>query len=472
MAKNNNEFPALVASLLLTVALLSGGAWWLSKSGVLNLSPGGNPGQTGTNPNNPNGGQSAGGARLSTGQISFIANSAQKQAGSQAFAQGDFNGAMTQFQSALQAQRNDPEALIYLNNAEIGKQKSYTIAVAVPIVNEPNPSSEILRGVAQAQAEVNRTGGINGVPLKVLIVNDDNKADIATQLATQLVNDQSVLGVVGHFSSGTSLAAAKVYEPGQLPMISPISTAVALSDAGDYIYRTVPSDRLAANTLAKYQLDTLKVQKVAVFFSSQSTYSQSIKSEFATAILSDGGEVVAEVDLSAPNFNAEQALQSARQQQAEAIMLGNDIDTLDQALAVVNANQQQLPIVAGDDLYNPKVLQVGGANTQNMVIAVPWHILEHLNSDFVRRSRDLWGGDVNWRTVTAYDATTAFIAALKQQPSRQGIQQVLSASGFDIPGATSDIKFFPSGDRNQPSQLVIVKPGTRSGYGYDFVPVP
>jgi branched-chain amino acid transport system substrate-binding protein len=472
MSKNNNEFPALVTSLLLTVALLSGGAWWLNKSGTLKLPSSGNPSQPNGAPSANSNNSGALGARLSAGEVTFVANSPDKQAGSQALAQGDFNSAITSFERALQAKRNDPETRIYLNNAKIGQQKAYTLAVAVPIVNEPNPASEILRGVAQAQDEINQSGGINGVPLKILIVNDDNNADIAAQLAADLVKDPAILGVVGHFSSGTSLAAAKVYEPGQLPMISPISTAVALSDAGNYIYRTVPSDRLAANTLAKYQLDTLKLENVAVFFSSKSTYSQSIKSEFATAVLSDGGNVVTEFDLSDPSFNAQQALQNAQAQQAQAIMLGNDIDTLDQALAVINANQQRLPIIAGDDLYNPKVLQVGGANTQNLVVAVPWHILEYLNSSFVRRSRDLWGGDVNWRTVTAYDATTAFIAALKQQPTRVGIQQVLSASGFNVPGATSDIKFFPSGDRNQPSQLVIVKPGTRSGYGYDFVPVP
>lgn len=65
--------------------------------------------------------------------------------------------------------RNDPEARIFLNNARIGKQKSYTIATSVPIGTDPNESLEILRGVAQAQNEINASGGIKGVPLKVAI---------------------------------------------------------------------------------------------------------------------------------------------------------------------------------------------------------------------------------------------------------------------------------------------------------------
>ncbi|NJO11995.1 MAG: receptor ligand binding family protein, partial [Leptolyngbyaceae cyanobacterium SL_1_1] len=83
------------------------------------------------------------------------------------------------------------------------------------------------------------------------------------------------------------------------------------------------------------------------------------------------------------------------------------------------------------------------------------------------------GGDVSWRSATAYDATKAIAAALAADaaPTRQTLQAALSSGTFSAEGATSEVRFLPSGDRNQASQLVIVEPGTRSGRGYDFVPV-
>ncbi|HBY75884.1 MAG TPA: ABC transporter substrate-binding protein, partial [Cyanobacteria bacterium UBA11148] len=48
------------------------------------------------------------------------------------------------------------------------------IAVSVPMESNLNKAQEILRGVAQAQNEVNRNGGINGMLLKVAIANDEN----------------------------------------------------------------------------------------------------------------------------------------------------------------------------------------------------------------------------------------------------------------------------------------------------------
>jgi branched-chain amino acid transport system substrate-binding protein len=106
-----------------------------------------------------------------------------------------------------------------------------------------------------------------------------------------------------------------------------------------------------------------------------------------------------------------------------------------------------------------------------MVVAVPWHILSDPQAAFVRQSRQLWGADVNWRTAMSYDAAIALIAGLKRDPTRQGLQQALSAPGFSAVGATGTVRFLPSGDRNQADQLVTIQAGTRSGFGFDFVPI-
>ena len=66
-----------------------------------------------------------------------------------------------------------------MNNAEIAEEKSYTVAASAPLGTDPKGSLEILRGVAQAQNEINHSGGINGVRLKVAIANDNNQEDQA-----------------------------------------------------------------------------------------------------------------------------------------------------------------------------------------------------------------------------------------------------------------------------------------------------
>ncbi|MEG4515626.1 MULTISPECIES: ABC transporter substrate-binding protein [unclassified Microcoleus] len=470
-----NETAVLVLSLLITIALAGAGIWWLTSRGGINL--GGLSPQNPTFSKSPTGNspqsEQAIGQRLSAGEKLLLPEQATttKQAAVQAIASGNYNAAISDLQASLKTNRNDPEALIYLNNARIGDRKSYTIAATVPIGVDINGAQEILRGVAQAQNEINQSGGISGTPLKVLIANDDNNPEIASQIASAIANNSEVVGVIGHFSSDATLAASQIYQPNQLVAISPISTSVQLSGIGSHIFRTVPSDRFAANALSRYMLTKLQKRKAAVFFNSASNYSKSLKSEFTTAIYGDGGQVVSEFDFAKGNFNAADSFKSAIAQGAEVIVLAANTATLDQALQVVQVNAKRLPLLAGDDAYTAKTLQLGGAAATDMVLAVPWHILADPQSKFPQTSKQLWNAEVSWRTALAYDAAQALIAGLGRNPTRTGIQQALSASDFSANGASGPIRFLPSGDRNRAVQLVIVKPGNRTSYGYEFVPI-
>ena len=492
-----NETVALVLSFLVTGGILAGGAWLLFNNGNnfgnnssntntpnSNNNSSNNSNQSNSNSNISNSSNSNSSntnsnpsslieASVSAGEKILIpASTPEKSTAASAFAQGDYSGAVSGFSAALTKNKNDPESVIYLNNAKIGKNKSLTIAVSVPIGSDANVAQEILRGVAQAQNQVNQSGGINGTPLKVVIADDRNKADVAQAVAQKLIGNPEILGVVGNFSSDVTLATGKVYGDGKLVLISPTSTAVQISGLSKYVFRTVPSDRFSGDALARYMLSNLKKQKVAVFFNSQSDYSKSIKDVFTTAVFGSGGQVVKEFDLSAPGFSSNQAVKDAVAQGAEVIMLAANTGAIDQVLQVAQANTNPaLPMLGSDGLYNSKTLQGGQQSVDGLILAVAWHILGDPEASFPKEATQLWGSEVNWRSAMAFDATIALIAALGKNPSREGVQSALGSPDFKATGAANDIKFLPSGDRNQAIQLVKVQKGTRTSFGYEFVPI-
>ena len=467
-----NDTPALILSLLVTLALIGGGLWWFANR-FGGQSSATRPTQTLPNANFDPNNSLALKDRLSLGEKLLVVEGAStdKKNGAAAIAAQDWSGAIASFQAALQNNRNDPESLIYLNNAKIGAQTAATIAVSVPATKSSNPALEILRGVAQAQSQVNQAGGINGTPLKVLIANDDDDPNTSKEVATALVQDASVLGVIGHFGSDASLAAGAVYQKGGLVMISPTSTSVQISSLGNAVYRTVPSDRFTASALSRYMLNTLQKQNAAVYYNSESSYSKSLKEEFTTALTSDGGSIAAEYDLASPAFRAAESADQAAKQGAQVLVLAANTATLAPALQVIAANQRRLQVLGGDSLYTPKVLQTG-ESAAGIVVAVPWILLSNPNAPFAQESRQLWGGDVNWRTAMAYDAAMTLVEGLKEGGDRKTVLQTIAQPEFSFQGATGTVKFLPSGDRNQPMQLVVVEAGGRSGYGYDFVPAP
>jgi len=401
---------------------------------------------------------------------------AAKQQGALALAAGNFAQAVTAFEHARTLYRNDPETLIYLNNARIGNTPSYGVAVTVPIGGNTTPFAlEMLRGFAQAQHQINQAGGINGRPLKLWIVDDNDDPARAAELVPVLADNPDILAVMGHWSSGTTLAAAPAYDQHQLVLINPVSTSTDITGISDYVFRMIPNNAIVGRTMADYALTQQSASAVAVFYDSTSAYSESLKTEFASAVSARGGRMAGEFDLSIAEFRAGSLVESAIAQGAEALFLVPAPDTVDRALQLVAANDRQLALL-GDigNLYGMKTLEVGRQAAVGMVLPIPWHIDSDPTAAFTQTSRQLWGADVNWATALTYDSTQALIQAVRQAPSRAGIQQVLASSDFTAPGVREPIRFTPSGDRSASLQLVDVQASSpsRSGTGYDFVPIP
>ncbi len=397
-----------------------------------------------------------------------------KQRGLQAMAAENYSQAVQDFEAALQEKRNSPETLIYLNNARIGEEQAFEVAVTVPLGTDTQLFAlELLRGYAQAQQEINQAGGVNGTPIKLTLVDEDDDPEIAEQVATELAQRNDILAVTGHWSSSTTLAVAPIYDNNELVLVNPVSTSTEISGISNYVFRTIPSNFIVGATMANYALENLQVQQLAIFYDSNSGYSLSLRKELKTSLSTRGGSIVAEFDLSQPGFIAQQRLDDARNRGAEAIALIPAPETIDRALQVVTVNNQNLPLL-GDigNLYGIKTLQVG-EDAVGMAIPIPWHIQQPGNQAFVEKSRQLWGGDVNWATVMAYDAMSAIAQALAQDPTRRGIQNTLSSNNFSAPGVVQPVQFLPSGDRDGQLIMVEVQPTnpSRSGTGYDFVPL-
>lgn len=404
----------------------------------------------------------------SGGKTLFETDSDSKEEGVEAIAQGNYANAVTVFNAALSDNPNDPESFIYRSNARIGDERAVVIAVVAPAGDASAIGLEILRGAAQAQDDINRAGGIDGVPVRLVLVNDGNDPETATTIAENLIEDPTVLGVVGHYSSDVTLATAPVYEAGELVTITPVSTAVDLSGISPYLYRTVPSDSFAAAALAAYMLYYREDRNVSVFYDSANELSGSLKDEFDSFVSAWGGDVLEEYDLSEGGFDAEAVVAA---DEADVLMLAASSATLELAAEVIEANGNTRPILGGDEIYNRYILEETGGESQALTVAVPWHLLSRdTDTDFVQSSRDLWKGDVSWRTATAYDAVIAIASGLTGDASREGLKLSLDDNNFSVESATGPVNFLPSGDRRQVDRLVQVEAGTRSGTGYDFVP--
>jgi branched-chain amino acid transport system substrate-binding protein len=395
-----------------------------------------------------------------------------KKAGVKAFLEGDCKTAIEKFNRYRTAKPTDPEALIYLNNAKARENGNrLKIAVSVPIGTNPNVAKEMLRGVAQAQDEVNKNQGINGKLLEVAIANDDNNKKEAQNIATQFGNDQTILAVVGHNASEAAVPAAFVYKSEKLVMLSPTSFDQLLSGL-NYIFRTVNTNNLAKG-LSDYIIKTATRTNIVICVDSQSADNQSFANEFTKAIQQTNSQInPTRCNLSDDTLDPNAIISQAISNGADSLFLAPHIDRIDKALKVVQANQGRLQLFSNPTMYTQKTLADAKANVKGIVLAVPWHPQAIPGNPFPQKAQTLWGGPVNWRTATTYDATNVVIAGLQNSNTRDELQKKLNSSSFSVvDGATGKIQFL-SGDRiNNNIFLIKVqqKPGTDK---YEFVPIP
>lgn len=469
-----NETKILIFTFILTTALLGGGFLLLREQVTSLFSSNSDL----VNNNQRDSARQESQSSLGNSALILADATPEKRAGVEAFAQGNYAQAIAEFEASLKANANDPETLIYLNNAQAVNQNPVKIAVVVPIGANLNVAQEMLRGVAQAQNQLNQEGGINGRWLQVKIFNDNNDIAKAQQVAADIVRTQDILAVVGHNSSDVSLVAASEYQAGEIVMITPTSDATAVtreaSGRNNFIFRTIPSIRFQADTLSRYLINVVNRDKIAICIDSQAEYSLSLKQDFTSAIFADGGEIIeVPCDFLAPDFNPNTIISQAVSQGATAILLSPSVDRINLAIDVAKANQNRLFLLGSATLYTFDTLKNGQSNVRGMVLAVPWHP-DVFNNNFPQTSQQLWGGAVNWRTALAYDATNAIIEGLRRGGmSRDGIQQSLSSSGFSFSGASGNISFLPSGDRHGAAVLVRIeaREPSKSGTGFDFVPI-
>lgn len=417
-----------------------------------------------------------------------------------------YTKAAEQFDKALGECRNAPETRIYYNNANIGWEEAWTIAVVVPATessdNAPGRASAMLRGFAQAQetfnAEASRS---DGKKLRLLIIDDLDDPDTAKKIASDLVAEKhKYVAVVGHWTSNTSLAAAPIYSNGKLVFITPISITEKLAGY-TYVYRVNATSKEGAGALAGYIRtaflgNSSSPRKVIVFYDSQNEYSNELKLNFIKEVRavqkSFGDELFFQffryfdpvvkqtVDLSSEADLSKFIDQTDfNQLKNEGVILAlfPAFKSLDQALRVAETSKNNLPML-GDmaNLYSTRTLEKGDF-TQDMVLAPSWNVDCDPNSSFARESRRFWAidenkgwvVDVNWATAMSYNAVQAVLQALRDSPDPQTIREKLDGDIFV--GADRQRFRFYKGDADTKVWLVKVDRSISLSSPYKFVPI-
>ncbi len=117
--------------------------------------------------------------------------------------------------------------------------------------------------VLMLEKEINAKGGVNGHPIKVVVL--DNASDEAKSVTAvkKLVEEHKVLAIIGPSQTGTTLSCAETVQAAKVPMISCAAGNAINNPIKPWIFKTAQSDVHAAAKVLDY-CRAHKLTKVAI----------------------------------------------------------------------------------------------------------------------------------------------------------------------------------------------------------------
>jgi branched-chain amino acid transport system substrate-binding protein len=232
---------------------------------------------------------------------------------------------------------------------------------------------DIRNGVQLAVDDVNAAGlEIGGKKVKLELVAEDDEANPtkATTVAQKLV-DAKVAGVVGHFNSGASIPASKIYSDAGIPQISPGSTNPKYTQQGfKTTFRLVANDDQQGPALARFATGPLNARAIAVIDDS-TAYGQGLADTFEATAKGAKANIVAREHTTDKDTDFKAILTKIKGRKPDLIMFGG----IDPQAAPMAKQIEELGIkakfIGGDGIQTPNFIQLAGKSSEGVMASIP-----------------------------------------------------------------------------------------------------
>ena len=306
-----------------------------------------------------------------------------------------------------------------------------------------------LNGARMAVDELNaRQPRIGKRAARFELMAEDDQADPRTgTLVAQRLVDAGVRAVVGHFNSGVSIPASKIYSDAGIPQLS-VSTAVRYTRQGHRTaFRMMADDDRQGAELGRYATQRLKLRRLAVV-DDRTAYGQGLADAFAAAVKAAGGAVVRREYTTDKEFDFRSILSAIRPSAPEAIFFAGYDAQAGPLARQMRELGYTVPLLGGETMQTGKFIELAGAAADGHVASTPGAALARrpLGRDFAERYRRRTMRAIGLYAPYFYDAVMVIAAAMEHAGSSDPARCLAALRAIRHAGVTADIEFDASGD--------------------------
>jgi len=299
--------------------------------------------------------------------------------------------------------------------------------------------------VQLATEEINKSGGINGHPLRVIERDDAGDGPQAAKIAQEFVRNPSISAVIGHVNSSGMLAAAPIYD-GQLAAVATSATSPDLTGISSWVFRIISSDSLNGIALANFasRFGQRGPASVAVLYENN-TYGRGLADSFRRSF---HGDILSLDPINADLPTAEPYISYLKTRKPKIVFVAGRVAS---GLKILEEARRQRfnPIFVGGDgwqgILADTVTSEGAYIGQSFTAEDP----SPPARAFVAAFRKKFNTAPDAHAALAYDATRLIAQALKETgPDRRSVRDYLRSLNRETAyaGLTGPAYFDDTGD--------------------------
>ena len=329
------------------------------------------------------------------------------------------------------------------------------IAIVGPITGQyASFGAQMKNGGDMAVADINAAGGVLGKKLDLSIGDDACDPKQAVAVANQMTG-AGVKLVAGHYCSGSSIPASKVYAESDMVQISPASTNPTLTDdrAGPNIYRVCGRDDQQGGVAGKYLASHLGDKKIA-FVQDKTAYGKGLADETKKAMNAAGKQEEMYEAITAGEKDYSALVSKLKQANIDVVYFGGYHTEAGLIIRQMRDQGMQTILMGGDALITQEFWSItGDAGEGTLMTFSPDPRKNPAAAEVVKRFKDK-GIEPEGYVLYTYAALQAWKQAAEKAKSveRDDIVKALNDTEFDT--VIGKFKFNEKGDPNLPPYAV------------------
>lgn len=338
------------------------------------------------------------------------------------------------------------------------------IATVSPLSGTQAAIGEMIKLGAQMAVEENRDAFAKlGWNLELLPQDDQASPDVGVAVAKRIVNDSTVLGLVGHYNSGVAIPASEVYKDYSLAMVSPANTNPKITERRyPNINRVCGRDDVQGPVGAEFAVSELKKKTIFVI-NDKTAYGQGIAEAFRDKAKALGANVVGFVG-SEEKSNFQTLILQMKVHKPDFVYLGGIYDQGGLLLKQMREKGITAPFMGPDGLDSSdfvRIAQDAARGAYYTTVAGPVEIYPAA-AQFAKAFEQRFKKKPESFSLYAYDSANVIAAAIRQcltaapgqPPTREAVCRAIRSLSHQ--GITGLIEFDDKGDRRKADYYVML----------------